>query len=309
MGTWHRIPCLKESLNLKATLSGGQSFRWRESNNGEWTGVVGKFVLKVRWGQDKGNGQTHLEFCALGGKAAKITASELQSRISSYFRLDTNLEKLYEQWANCDPNFKVKATRSDLKGIRILNQERVENIFSFICSSNNNIARISSMVENLCMLFGQEICTIDSKKYYSFPEVKDLVKPNIEVKLRKVGFGYRAPFVIGTAKKIIEQGGEDWLLKLSEMDYANTKQELMSLPGIGAKVADCICLMSFGHLQAVPVDTHVYQIAVASYTPHLAGRKSQDGLTRYYFALIFDHFKRQKKEKKNPNKPTRKERN
>jgi N-glycosylase/DNA lyase len=92
------------------------------------------------------------------------------------------------------------------------------------------------MVEKMCTLFGKHICTINNQKYYSFPELENLAKPHVETKLRDSGFGYRAPYVVGTAKKILEKGGEHWLQKLSELEYTDAKQELMTLPGIGAKV-------------------------------------------------------------------------
>ena len=38
-------------------------------------------------------------------------------------------------------------------GVRILKQDPVENLFSFICSSNNNIQRISGMYDVYCRFF------------------------------------------------------------------------------------------------------------------------------------------------------------
>lgn len=72
------------------------------------------------------------------------------------------------------------------------------------------------------------------------------------------------------------------------MPYKEAKKELIKLPGIGPKVADCICLMSLNHLEAVPVDTHVYQIAANLYLKHLKGRKS---ITDSVYNEIGDHFR------------------
>lgn len=76
------------------------------------------------------------------------------SIIKDYFQLDINLRQLYIEWSRADSNFAKIAL--SMPGIRILRQDPVENLFSFICSSNNNISRITSMVGNLCKTFGKK---------------------------------------------------------------------------------------------------------------------------------------------------------
>lgn len=49
---------------------------------------------------------------------------------------------------------------------------------------------------------------------------------------------------------------------------------LCSLPGVGPKVADCVCLMSLDKHDAIPIDTHIWQIAVRDYLPHLKKMKT-----------------------------------
>ncbi|KAG7203331.1 hypothetical protein KM043_010419 [Ampulex compressa] len=164
-----------------------------------------------------------------------------------------------------------------VQGVRILNQDVVENVFSFICSSNNNITRISNMVEKLCLLFGKKICLLDGQDYYAFPSIKSLADERIESKLKEEKFGYRAKYIVNAAKCLLERGGKEWLLNLHKeknVSYATAREQLITLPGIGPKVADCICLMSLGYLEATPVDTHIFQIVRANYLPHLAKQKS-----------------------------------
>lgn len=92
------------------------------------------------------------------------------------------------------------------------------------------------MVEKMCLHFGSKICTVDGQDYFSFPTLERLSQDDVDSKLREVGFGYRAPFVKGSATKILSLGGESWLEKLAKLEYPKAKQELMTLPGIGAKV-------------------------------------------------------------------------
>ncbi|KAM3964033.1 8-oxoguanine DNA glycosylase [Aphomia sociella] len=289
--SWHKIPCSLRELQLIGTLNGGQSFRWvQDENSNEWIGVFAKTVWKLQQQDNYLNYQVigtlqKLENTKIGNSENEnVDFSEV---LHKYFRLDLNLVKYYEQWSERDELFKSACVQ--FFGIRMLCQEPVENLFSFICSQNNHISRISSMVEKLCAHYGEEICTYNGVTYYSFPVVEKLSQPEVESNLRKLGFGYRAKFIQKAAAQIVEWGGEDWFKSLQDMKYKEARQELMKLHGIGPKVADCICLMSLDHLEALPVDTHVYQIAAQNYLPHLRGRKN---VTEKMYVEIGDHFRK-----------------
>lgn len=89
-------------------------------------------------------------------------------------------------------------------------------------------------------------------------------------------------------QKIHDFGGAEWFEKLRELPYKDARLELVSLPGIGFKVADCICLMALNHLESVPIDTHIFKIAQSSYMPQLNGVKS---VTPKIYEEIADHFR------------------
>ena len=185
------------------------------------------------------------------------------------------LTNIFQKWAEVDPVFENIAVK--FPGVRILKQDPVENLFSFICSSNNNIQRISGMysckflfetfeifkmkymgfslisslfiffsgmVENLSTHYGKHICTIDGKKYHCFPTIENLSNEKVENQLRKLGFGYRAGYIFKSAKQLQEMGGKDFLLGLRKKSYEEARTQLMNLSGIGPKVADCVLLMS-----------------------------------------------------------------
>lgn len=133
------------------------------------------------------------------------------------------------------------------------------------------------MVEKMCLLFGDKICSIEDREYYDFPTIEVLKEKNVESILKREKFGYRAAYIVKAAERLSALGGKDWLLNLRKEDnvsYHTAREQLMTLPGIGPKVADCICLMSLGHLDAIPVDTHIFQIAQANYLPHLKKQKT-----------------------------------
>lgn len=133
------------------------------------------------------------------------------------------------------------------------------------------------MVEKLCKIFGKKICCYENQDYFDFPTIEALANPKVESILKKEGFGYRAKYIFKSAEKLLNLGGRKWLdtlKKKNDSSYEHARENLMSLPGIGPKVADCICLMSLGHLEAIPVDTHIFQVACAHYTPHLSKQKT-----------------------------------
>lgn len=133
------------------------------------------------------------------------------------------------------------------------------------------------MVEKLCLLFGKKLCSVEDKEYYDFPTIESLREKNVEDVLKREKFGYRAGYIANAAKRLSELGGKNWLLNLQKdksVSYRTAREQLMTLPGIGPKVADCICLMSLGHLDAIPIDTHIFQIARTNYLPHLKGQKT-----------------------------------
>ncbi|CAH4033866.1 N-glycosylase/DNA lyase [Pieris brassicae] len=285
--SWNKIPIKSRELQLIGTLNGGQSFRWTfDSHENIWTGIFAKTVWRL---QEEDDCLKYIVLGSLlkksdteGGKHVDVYKNLLQN----YFRLDVDLSNYYKTWSEKDDLFKSACVQ--FYGIRMLAQEPVENLFSFICSQNNHISRISSMVEKLCTHYGEKICEVNDISYYSFPDVDKLAQPKVESQLRELGFGYRAKFIKKSADQIVEWGGEEWFKGLRVKMYKDARTELMKLCGIGPKVADCICLMSLNHLDALPVDTHVFQIAAENYLPHLRGKKS---VTEKMYTEIGDHFR------------------
>ncbi len=130
-------------------------------------------------------------------------------------------------------------------------------------------------MNNLCQKYGEPVGKHNGENYYSFPELDALARPECEEELRAVGFGYRAKYVHQTARMILEKPQAiQWLYSLRERPYSEVWTELQQLPGVGAKVADCVCLTSLGKSEAIPVDTHVWQIAVRDYGLKFSGRST-----------------------------------
>lgn len=131
------------------------------------------------------------------------------------------------------------------------------------------------MVNKMCVLYGQEIATIDGQKYHDFPSIEILAGDKVEQTLREHKFGYRAAYIHRTAR-LAAQTGRDrkWLLSLRNTQYEEAYTALLAFPGVGHKVADCVCLMSLDKPSVVPIDTHIQKIVARTYLPTLRLQKS-----------------------------------
>ncbi|PUU82496.1 DNA glycosylase [Tuber borchii] len=285
-GEWRKLPVALSELCLSSVLRCGQSFRWKASNPGEWTCTLNGRILTLR------QEDSHLHYRAIfpvtTAGATSPRRDDTAELIHDYFNLDVNLTELYERWSAADAHFLKKAVR--FAGIRMLRQDPWENLVSFICSSNNNISRISQMVvDKLCATFGPKLGEIDGHTYHDFPPPGALMGDGTEQTLRELGFGYRAKYISTTARIIAQERPAGWLDGLRKVDYRDAHEALLELSGVGPKVADCVCLMSLDKTEAVPVDTHVWQIVQRDYG---FGRGKHKSLTKATYEAIGDHFRK-----------------
>ncbi|CAK7915713.1 N-glycosylase/DNA lyase [[Candida] anglica] len=266
---WRKISISPKELSLARVLRCGQTFRWKNINN-TWAFTISDRIILLK--QD----ETHIHYSWLMAKNQERKPVDLEretlSFINDYFNLSTNLTKLYEHWTEQDSKYKRANKISPFDaftGIRILRQDPWETTISFICSSNNNVKRISKMCDSLCSEFGDFINTYDGVAYYTFPSAQKLSSsPSVETKLRDMGFGYRAKYIYRTALMLSDSTSNATLNELNTLrtkSYEESHNFLLQLTGVGPKVADCICLMALDKHDVVPVDTHVYQIAVRDY--------------------------------------------
>lgn len=240
-------------------MTSGQVFRWTEIAPGTWQGFDGPHQYEI-----KVNGETY---------EIKTNADEGDFR--SLFRLETDLQQLQNEILSEAPE--LAPYIGSLPGFRLMRPSSpTEALFSFLCTSNNHILRITPMVRALAAYGEQNI----------FPTVEQ-ISTITEEELRAKGFGYRAKSIPEAAKQILEQGGEEWLIYLKQKPYDEAIEELLKLNGVGPKLADCISLFALDKMESVPVDTHVWQAACRVYFPEFEGKS----VTSARYKAIGDHLR------------------
>ena len=202
-------------FDVELSLFCGQAFRWSKKNDGSFHGVVGNKIIDI----EKENDRIIFK---------NVNDEETERLIKRYFDLERDYKKICEKL--CGVSSFAKAF-SEYEGIRILRQDSWEALCSFIISQNNNIPRISGIIERLCKTFCEKINDED----YSFPSFEKL------------------------------NSGEISLDEIEKMPIEQARQELCKIKGVGAKVAECTLLYGFGRIEAFPVDVWVKRIMQEMY--------------------------------------------
>lgn len=217
-------------------------------------------------------------------KCATITYSPEKTVIESddidffytYFDLDSDYEKIKSEILNRQKDFSKFFVLGD--SIRILRQEPVQIILSFIFSANNNIKRIRNFLTKVSQKFG----TLLPCGFYSFPSLSQLSSATVK-DFSELKAGYRSSYLVDTIRRL--QTPEFSAKSLSALGTEELKKRLMTLQGVGPKVADCILLFGFARFDVFPVDTWIRKSFAL-----FSEEKRTDSQIAEYFKNIFGEF-------------------
>ncbi len=254
-----------EYFSVKDTLNCGQVFRFTDAPGD-------KFIICTT---DK---------CAVCYNKGDYAYIECNDGDEDYFFNYFDLERDYSQIV-CYVQQKGIKILSDAvtkgKGVRILNQDKTEMLFSFIVSQNNNIPRIKKIIDSLCKKLGKKH-SFNGQDYYAFPTVQALASVDEDF-YKSIGLGYRAGYIKATADLINNGYSLEVLTALSTKDL---KEELKKLHGVGPKVADCVTLFGFHRADSFPVDTWIEKLYYQDFS---GTAKNRNHITNYFLQEFGDY--------------------
>lgn len=239
-------------FDIADILECGQCFHYECLADHEYIVCAGGRVLHVKQMQCvNGTGQLVLY---------DTTEEEYQNIWRVYFDMDTDYGSIKKQIVALDGRLEtaVKAKA----GIRILRQDFFETLISFIISQNKQIPHIRQLVETLSRRYGTRVTRPDGSSGYVFPTPEQLYQVS-EEELRECKVGFRAPYIRDAVQKIYH--GELKEEELKRMSAAEARTALMSVRGVGEKVANCVLLFGLGHAEVFPVDVWMKRIMEALY--------------------------------------------
>jgi N-glycosylase/DNA lyase len=264
-------------LNLEYTLANGQMFRWRQAADGWWDAVTGARMIRIRPTGPDQVGFDRFEYQTFPGSADP-------DLVGAFFRLDVDLEALYASWHDADPYLGKLSER--FRGLRIVLQNPEECLLSFICSTANFIPRIMRAIAIIARTWGETIPGPDGKALtHAFPRARQIADLDPYEVSEKTGLEWRAGNLVKVAQQLALRP-DGWLDELARLDYASARGELQRIDGVGPKIADCVCLFAMAKDQAVPVDTHVWQLTRDRYLPSLKGKS----VTAAGYAQVLNYY-------------------
>ena len=264
-----------EYFNDLSTLDCGQIFRFSKVDDG--------FMVLSK---DK---------CAIIHTKDDITTIKCLKKDKDYFINFFDLDRDYKNI--CDSakkeNISILSSAVDSgKGIRILNQDKEETLFSFIISQNNNIPRIKGIIEKLCYELGEKKDFLGIE-FYTFPTVKKMAEMDLSF-YQGIGLGYRARYILNLAQML--NNGLN-IERFCSLTTSELRKQLTSILGVGNKVADCVLLFGYHKTDSFPVDTWIEKVYKEDFNGKLKDRTkiSEELLEKfgkkagYYQQYLFYH--------------------
>lgn len=226
-----------DSFDIEAILECGQCFRFTKLGEKEYRIIAYNKVLYIHQTKNQ------VEFYP-------CTLAEFKQIWVRYFDLDRDYNDIKQRLSEDEV---MKKAIDYASGIRILNQQTWECLVSFIISQNNRIPMIKKVIENISQRYGTEI----EKGLYTFPDLEQLSKAT-EEELYECKAGFRAKYIINACQMI--KSGEINLSEFKNMSTQQVRDKLMSIKGVGPKIADCVLLFSQGRTEVFPTDVWIKRV-------------------------------------------------
>lgn len=255
----------QDSFDPEHILECGQAFRWERNPDGSYTLVAYNRVINIK----KENNEIIFK---------NTNLEDFENIWINYFDLEIDYSEIKEALSFDET---LKAAVEYGHGIRILNQDPFETIISFIISANNRIPQIKKSIGLLSKTYGEKIEEYEGIEYYSFPtpEKLSLVDPMEVREICRVGF--RDKRIVETSK-LIHSGDFD-IESYMDMEREEIREELIKLPGIGPKIADCVLLFAYKKKDSFPVDVWVKRVMETLYLKKSVNKKLIGDLGREKF--------------------------
>jgi N-glycosylase/DNA lyase len=237
-------------FDLAMTLNSGQVFHWQAAGNG-FVGAIGDVAIYV---EQRG------EILRVHDGEAPVMSPRrsLPGMIQHYFALDHPLAKIYASF----PDDRImNAARDFCRGLRIIRQPKWECLATFIYSSMKQVVHIRQISAALRNRFGKQR-DIDSRSLHTFPSAQRIARAS-ETELRECKLGYRAKNLLATAQLV--SSGECDLEAWAALPDGDLRKKLGELPGVGAKIANCVMLFAYERLRAFPIDVWIERVLRQQY--------------------------------------------
>ena len=239
----------EDEFDLDRIADSGQCFRWEKLDGGAYRIVHRTYCTEIR---PIGQGEWLMS----------CDEPEYEAVWYDYFDFGVDYRAVRARVDREADPFLFRACEAG-RGIRILRQDPWETLISFIISQNRNIPAIRKSVAMLCEAAGREMTDAQGRPYRVFPEPEDILALDGEA-LAACKLGYRCASVRAAAEEV--SSGRLDLDSLTEADETTALARLMSVHGVGVKVANCVSLFGLHHLDAFPVDVWIRRVLAREYT-------------------------------------------
>jgi N-glycosylase/DNA lyase len=244
-------------FDLAKTLDSGQVFHWEKIGVGR-VGAIAGYAVYLEQNGDLLKGK--MESGAPVTPGSRELAPSVAGMVRDYFALDHPLADICASF----PNDPIMKEASDFcRGLRIIRQPKWECLATFICSSMKQVAHIRQISFALRQRFGDRR-GVGDHVVHIFPPARRIARGN-EDDLRKCALGYRAKNLLASARLV--DSGKCNLESWSTLCDSDLREKLCSLPGVGAKIANCVMLFAYERLRAFPIDVWIERVLKQQYFP------------------------------------------